>query len=267
MGPPTARATTSPAVLSSGGHPPPPPPPPPPPAVPPLVNNQPSLLGNRPFYLLVPQSNPNFLPNRSLNPVHFSNKLDSSIPPPFCPPSPSDTILSKYCTVYSVSLIHMWPTCIWENHTLWHIIILNKCLASNTRYLGMKQTKFAMYKCRWSTVLPGYQISLVSCAKWPNSDCLKVSICSKLLCDPNEVTHQGFTQSSEKAGWQCQKHDHIKGQIELLSPHESYWDNERRVAKTLHILYLYGSTAWVLYMYDNFLWLVGPSLWFAFHAH
>ena len=31
--------------------------------------------------------------------------------------------------------------------------------------------------------LPAYHISLVSCVKWPNSECLKVSICSKLSCE------------------------------------------------------------------------------------
>ena len=40
-------------------------------------------------------------------------------------------------------------------------------------------------------------MSLTSCGKWPNSECLKVSICSKLLCTtsvvfPNWVTYNHY---------------------------------------------------------------------------
>ena len=35
--------------------------------------------------------------------------------------------------------------------------------------------------------VPGYQISLASGVKWPNSECLKVRLCSKLICATSVV--------------------------------------------------------------------------------
>ena len=45
------------------------------------MGNQPSLLGNPPFHLLMPQN----VPNRPVNPVYFGNQFDSNGPPPVPP--------------------------------------------------------------------------------------------------------------------------------------------------------------------------------------
>ena len=58
----------------------------------------------------------------------------------------------------------------------------------------IQQANYIWYLGGALTGLPGYQISLGSCTKWPNSECLNVSIYSKLLCAtsvvfPNCVTN------------------------------------------------------------------------------
>lgn len=93
--PPTAnnpQTMTPPIVIPNPAPPAPPPPaPPPPPVITPLMNAQPSILGNPPFPLLVPQPPPSGQqsvppsqqPPQSNRPVYRGNQYDtpSTIPP------------------------------------------------------------------------------------------------------------------------------------------------------------------------------------------
>ena len=93
IGGPIPQQTMTPPVVT--GHPPPPPvpPPPPPPILPPMINSQPSLLGNPPFPLLVPQTGqgvpqpPQPPPSTNHPPMFYGNQYDNNVPVTLPPPS------------------------------------------------------------------------------------------------------------------------------------------------------------------------------------
>ncbi len=93
------------------GHPPPPPvpPPPPPPLImQPMINSQPSLLGNPPFPLLVPQTGqsvPQPPPPANRPPLFYGNQYDNNGPPSLPPPPPPPSLMpNQYPSLPNVAI-------------------------------------------------------------------------------------------------------------------------------------------------------------------